>query len=518
MPRTGGVSRPPHPRQAMNSARPEGAAPAGDDDLLFVRQSPIIETETSGPRKIKVGVPAEYKVTVNNAGDVVAEELLVTVRLPEWAEVVGTQPTTGSTRPPKAVPEADGLQWTIARLEPGGREELELRIIPRKSRPFDLAVEWAHSPVTSQAMVDVQEAKLLMAISGPDEVFYGEKETYKLNVSNPGTGDAENVMVRLLPASPGEEEIAGHRIGLIRAGESKVIELELTAHESGPLTIKAEATADGGQLRASVVQEVTVRRAQVEVEITGPAFQYAGTTATYKVRVFNPGNADAQDVHVAAMIPPGGKYLSSNNGGRRGSDAAEVTWNLTTLRAGGEAEFEFKCELTEPGPNRPQVVCVADEGLRDSAMTSTEVEALADLVLSVVDPQGPVAVDTDVVYEVHIRNRGAKSAKDVDVASFFSDGIDPVSVEGSPHEIGAGQVIFQRVPTIEAGEELVLRVTARAQMSGNHIFRTELKCDSLGTTLAAEETTRFYGDEQRGGSSTPAERKDEPNATSPDES
>jgi hypothetical protein len=126
-------SRPPQSRQAMSSPRPDVVTNAGDEELLFVRQSPIIETETSGPRKIKVGVPADYKVTVNNAGDVVAEELLVTVRLPEWAEVVSAQPTSGSTRPPKAAPDADGLQWSLARLEPGGREELELRIIPRKS-------------------------------------------------------------------------------------------------------------------------------------------------------------------------------------------------------------------------------------------------------------------------------------------------------------------------------------------------------------------------------------------------
>ena len=68
-----------------------------------------------------------------------------------------------------------------------------------KGRGFDLAVQWTFTPISSQTIVDVQEPKLNMTIAGPDEVLFGQSKLYRLTISNPGTGDAENVIVQLDP-------------------------------------------------------------------------------------------------------------------------------------------------------------------------------------------------------------------------------------------------------------------------------------------------------------------------------
>jgi uncharacterized repeat protein (TIGR01451 family) len=132
--------------------------------------------------------------------------------------------------------------------------------------------------------------------------------------------------------------------------------------------------------------------------------------------------------------------------------------------------------------------------LNDNVSTATNVEALAELKLEVTDPPGPLAVGEEMIYEVHIRNRGTKAAENVDVAGFFSTGIEPINAQGAPNQISPGQIVFRPIAAIAAGSEVVLRIKARADLAGNHVFRTEVNCPSVGAKLASEETTLFYGD------------------------
>ena len=48
---------------------------------------------------------------------------------------------------------------------------------------------------------------------------------------------------------------------------------------------------------------------------------------------------------------------------------------------------------------------------------------------------------------------------------------------------------------LNAGQELVYRIRAKADRAGVHMFRTEVTCPTLGTKLATDETTRFYLDD-----------------------
>jgi hypothetical protein len=120
---------------------------------------------------------------------------------------------------------------------------------------------------------------------------------------------------------------------------------------------------------------------------------------------------------------------------------------------------------------------------------------VADLVLEVSDPAGPVAVGGDAIYELRVKNRGSKAAEGVEIAAFYSKGIEPVSAEGGGHEISPGTVVFAPIAKLGAGEESVFKIHARADAGGAHRFRVELQCKPLGTKLSQEETTLFYSDE-----------------------
>ena len=70
--------------------------------VLLTRKSPNLSSQTVGPRKITVGREAAYEVTMSNTGDVAAEELVVTIDLPVWAEVAGAEVSAGTSQPPQA--------------------------------------------------------------------------------------------------------------------------------------------------------------------------------------------------------------------------------------------------------------------------------------------------------------------------------------------------------------------------------------------------------------------------------
>lgn len=485
----------PDPAAPERPEHPDYGDEAETSNVLFTAQSPVLSVEATGPRTVMVGKEAEFVVKLRNAG-AAANGVVVTINVPHYADVSAAEATAGSARPAASGDQREALQWTIDRLDAGSEQTLSLKLVPRKSSPLDLAVNWTFTPETSQTMVEVQEPKLAMTLSGPTDVLFGQTKVYKLTISNPGNGDAENVAVELLPIGRSGEALGTHRMGTLAAGENKTVDIELTARQAGAITIKAHAFADGG-LRAEAAEQVLVRRASLQVQVEAPRVKYAGTTGTYRVKVENAGDATAEGVRVSALLPPEAKFTGASSGGRHEAREGRIEWIVGSLEPGGQRVFELEAELHAAGDNRMQFTAAAEGDLAAAATSNTRVEAIADLKLEVRDPQGPIAVGEEAVYEVRIRNRGTKAAEGVDLAVFFSEGLEPVTADGGPHDIGPGQVIFRPIATLGANDTAVFHVRARADAAGNHVFRAEVICTSLDTKLATEEATHFYGERPR---------------------
>jgi uncharacterized repeat protein (TIGR01451 family) len=517
--RIGSIGRPVIVQKTVPSTPRREAPPAAAEErnLLFSRKSPVLSVETVGPRQIAVGKESVYEVTIQNRGEVSAENVVVYVNLPAWTQLVGAQPSSGATHAASPDQAVQRFQWQVGNLPPQSREKLQLKIVPRESRPFDLSVRWDYQPVASQAMIEVQEPKLVVDLNGPRDVLYGEKEVYILKFSNTGNGDAENLVIKLVPLGAGGNQPVLHNLGTVQAGQHKTIEVELTARRVGNLTIKVEVRGDGG-LYAELTENVLVRRAALQVDVEGPKVQYVGGVAGYRISVRNPGTAAAKNVKFSVSLPPAAKYLSGIEGARLEANGTKLQWELKDLEPAGERTFGLNCRLDLPGSTQIDVVSTADGDLTASAGMTTRVEAMADLTLQVKDPTGPIPVGEETTYEVRVRNRGTKNAPNVQVIIYFSRGIEPLTAEGAPHKVGAGRVIFSPIPSLVAGEDLVLKVCARAEVAGNHIFRAEVHCQPLGTRLVSEDSTHFYQDEslsRRASSLPPAGNAPAPAAEMP---
>ena len=136
-----------------------------------------LSVETAGPRRILVGKESTYEVTLRNAGQVAAENVVVSVELPEWADVTGAEATAGSTNAGKSPASAGPLRWTVGRVEPKDSPRLSLRVVPRQSRPFELGVKFDFTPAASQAQIEVQEPKLAIGFQGPRGVLWARRRS-----------------------------------------------------------------------------------------------------------------------------------------------------------------------------------------------------------------------------------------------------------------------------------------------------------------------------------------------------
>jgi len=479
-------SRPSSPQSSRPTNRPAA------DEVLFDRKGPILSVETTGPRTINVGRESTYQVSLRNSGEVAADDLVLHVTLPEWTEVLGINVTAGDAQMPETN-RGGAIAWKAGHIDAKSQQRLTIRLVPRQNRPFDLGVRWEFKPITTQAMIDVQEPKLALKLEGPREVQYGRKEIYRLKLLNTGNGNAENVVLVLTPVGAGDNVPASHKVGLLPAGEEKSLDVELTARQAGTLTIQAEAHADGG-IRTDLEEKVLVHRAALKLDIEGPKVQFVGSVANYVVHVRNTGTAPAKNIHFTILLPNGAKYVSGVDGIRRSASQNKLEWLLEALSQDVEQNFTLRCALGSPGMDKARVYVAADDDLVASAETVVQVDSVANLTMEVKDPTGPVPVGEESFYELHVRNRGTREAENVEVFAYFSRGIEPIGAEGAPNRLGPGQVVFQPLLSLAPGAEAVLKIRAKAETAGNHVFRAEARCKPLNARLVSEATNLYYVD------------------------
>ena len=463
---------------------------------------PSLRVEVTGPQGITVNKPAMYVVNLINESDAPADEVQVRLALPASVSVNSSQPTGG-----EAMMQADAqgtarLLWCIPQVAGRGREQLKLQLVTREGEAFELGVDWTCRPAAARASIVVKQPQLDLSLTGPGDMIFGEEKVFTLLVSNPGTGDAEQVVVNL---TTGDGRTQPIEVGHIPAGQTKEIPLEVVANQAGEMELKAVASGDGG-LTAETAGRILVRKAELELAVEGPPLKYAGTESAYLVKVTNKGNALAENVNLSIALPAAAKYLGGIDGAAA-TAAGELKWKISSLPPGGEREYEVRVQLLAAGLNRLVVQANAAAAGSASQQAETEVEAVSDLKLAINDPTGPLPTTEHAVYEVQVTNRGSEAARQVKIVVQFSEGIEPVAFEGCEARIVPGQVLCKPLTALGAGEQVTLRIRARPQAAGTHQFRVEVTAADDDTRLVSEGTTRFFSETGRMGAAASTARK-----------
>ncbi|OYP29858.1 DUF11 domain-containing protein [Rhodopirellula sp. MGV] len=443
---------------------------------------PGLRVVTQGPRRLIIRQTEVFEIHVENRGSIDAEGVLVRALVPGWAELKGQSTSRGQVNPPSEANDGH-LVWALDRLPAGGKETLFVRLQALESGAHELDVDWTLVPQKSIAKVEVREPKLELVIEGPDDVVYGESQTYKVRVLNPGDGIAPNVVFTLSPNSPTPQT---QRIGNIPSGKEAQFEVELTAQDLGDLKIHGFAAGDL-ELKSEAEKKIKVLAAELEAVLIGPELKYQNTDAVYQLQLTNNGTADCQSIQASLGLPPGTEYVSGLDDARK--HGTKLTWQIESLPPGATREYEFTCKMVAPGNHLFDFMATGSAAGQTAVELETQVESIADLVLSINDPAAPAPVGSEVVYEIVIKNRGSRQATDVRAVAQFSKGIEPRRIEGHSGQVLTGQVLIDPIAAIRPGDEVRIRVIAEAESDGHHRFRTEIR--SGETVLVSEEATHY---------------------------
>ena len=226
---------------AIRTARAPVAAPATtpavDNAMLILsEQVPALRLETIGPKAISVGKAATYRIRMVNPGSIAARQIEVTAILDETVEILAANSRVGTVDHQTDPAGARQVKWLLDTVSANSQHELTLQLKVTVNKPLDLKVQWTHRPASITARVTVQQPQLMVNVDGPSEMRFGETKVFRVRLSNPGNGPADEVAVNISATGVNSQP---KTIGTLAAGESRVLELEMTAAQAGMMQIHA---------------------------------------------------------------------------------------------------------------------------------------------------------------------------------------------------------------------------------------------------------------------------------------
>ncbi|MCY2981620.1 MAG: hypothetical protein NTU79_23415 [Planctomycetota bacterium] len=446
---------------------------------------PGVRVSVNGPTSMLVNQDGSYELIVKNEGTEPLNGLAMRVAVPHHV-TLGKTTVSGGTTQMDNDQDGNAVVWELDHVPAGGSKSIQLVMQTSKPEHFALGVEWTVLPQSTELQIQIQQPQLALALEGPSEVEFGKPQMYRIRVRNPGNSDAKAVLVSLSAEPYGNNQ---SDIGDVAAGSERIVEVELTFEKSGSLPIKATATSSPSQLKAESSIEVQVRQSELVATWFGPTEFYQGSVADFDLELTNTGSIPAVATICKVRLPSGTEVVSLPPGAVRSGEF--VKWDIKKIGTHEKMTFPFRLSLTKIGDNPFAFTAECSSGGESKADFSTIVDSIADLHLSVVDPTAPAPVGQPVVYEIVITNRGKKAASDIEVIAQFSEGIEPLRLEGHTGRVVPGQAIFNSIPSIQPNEKLVLRIVAEASKPGVHRFRAEVKSLGSDTDLLEEESTRY---------------------------
>jgi len=452
-------------------------------------QQPTLVIQKFAPGEIQVGKPAKFVLQVRNAGSQAADNVTVHDEVPQGTQLISTSPSSTN--------DGSRLVWQLGKLSPGEDRTVEMQVMPKAEGELGSVATVTYS---AQASVKTHctMPQLAVRLTAPSEVMIGGQQHVKIEIRNPGSGDATGVML-FENVPPNVKHVAGptleFEIGTLRAGETRELDLVLTAEKAGKVTNTLTARAqDNLQVQQQVDFEVIAPGLSVAVQ--GPDRRYLERPATYEVSVQNSGTAPAHDVQIVTKLPKGMRFVKANNMGEYDAANHAVYWSLAELPKGEKGTVELTAMPIEPGQQTLQVESHAQQGLTDKTQRDILVEGLAAIKFDVKALEDPIEVGGETGYEIRVLNQGTKAATNVQVTAELPSGLKLISAEGeTQHRSEQNRLVFEPLQQLAPKADTVFRIRAQGIQPGDQKIVVEVKTDDLQTPIRHEESTRVFGDQ-----------------------
>jgi len=175
---------------ALRVEAEEGISATGKMDITITK--PVLKITGKAPKKRFVGNPSPYTIKVNNIGDAPADNLVVTLTLPNGVALKSAS-EGGKISGGKVV-------WNISTLRPGATKTVSAMTVVKQimvARAEATAVAKAADKVTAVMQTDVAGiAGLLTTVVDEDPVPVGETTTYTIIANNTGSLDSTDIVIK----------------------------------------------------------------------------------------------------------------------------------------------------------------------------------------------------------------------------------------------------------------------------------------------------------------------------------
>ena len=202
------------------------------------------------------------------------------------------------------------------------------------------------------------------------------------------------------------------------------------------------ARADAGLIAEDQV-ELEVVAPELQVAIEGPKRRYLERQATFTVAVANPGTAPARNVELIAQLPPGLKFVSTNNSGYYDQSRHAVIWSLEQLPAAEMGKAQFTAMPVEMGDYRVKAEARAEMDLVAQQEHPISVEGISALLYVLADKVDPLEIGGQTTYEIKVVNQGSKAATNVQFMAQVPEGMRALGAKGpTAEQIHDQQIAF----------------------------------------------------------------------------
>ena len=452
---------------------------------LAAQQRPQLTIEKSAPPKGRIGQPMIYNILVRNVGNSAAREVIVEDTIPKGAKLTGTIPRGEM---------ADSrLIWRLGEIPPGKEKKIAVRLIPTQEGQIGSMVKVSFvAEVAAQTVVAAP--KLELGFTGPQRAVLGDQVTYHFKVANNGSGDASRVFLRnILPKGlthPDGEDLE-YEVGTLKAGESKEIDLTVSAAQAGQFVNKAVISAGGG-LQKEATSNLKIIGDRLTITRTGPKRRYIGRMAEYSNTITNQSDTQVAGFQVAEIVPAGMDFVKATAGGKFDPDKRTVTWAIAELGPRQEQKLQLELVARKEGKQASEVTAFDPNGTRAVVKSQTLVEGYTALRLDVREYDEPVDVGQEVNLRIVATNRGTRAASRVVVKLEIPEELEFVSAKGPvdfKHE--AGTLTFNPVESLQGRTELEFDLVLKSVKAGDARLRLEIASEQTTKPLTREEGIRI---------------------------
>ena len=452
---------------------------------------PQLRIEKSAPGTASIGKELVYKIRIRNVGNAIANEVIVEDQIPRGANLLGTIP--------QAELVDNILVWQFAALEPNAEKEIKIKVVPTREGQIG-SVATVNFKAEIGARTTVTAPRLRLELQGAREARVGETMTFRYRVTNVGSGDASNVMIRNpLPTQlqhPAGNDIE-YPVGDLPAGKSKDVELQLVAAGPGDIRNSAVVVADGG-IQSPGEARVNILGAQLQVKRRGPARRFLGRRGEYENIVTNDTHRDADNATLVEYVPRGMKLENVFSGGQWNELKRTITWSIPRIRAGESLSFKAVLVPETAGNHESIVQVIEQAGFKSKANLTTQVVHLDNMGLQLSELSGPVAIGERVVFTINVKNRGTSTATRTVLMLDVPQELGPAEEAGPMEARQRGQrVEFAPIPQLAPGEQKRFQVAFTAKAMANDVrLRAFVKSDQMPKTLNTEESITIYDERQ----------------------